>query len=121
MPFTYLGPRGYWTVASDGGIFSFGQMGFYGSMGGRPLDQPIVGMASTPSSKGYWMVASDGGIFSFGDAGFHGSTGNIRLNKPIVGMASTPDGGGLLAGGVRRRRLRLRRRRASTGRRATSA
>jgi hypothetical protein len=94
MPFTYLGPRGYWTVASDGGIFSFGQMGFYGSMGGKPLNQPIVGMAATPSSKGYWLVASDGGIFAFGDAGFHGSTGNIKLDKPIVGMASTPDGGG---------------------------
>jgi len=94
LPFTYLGPRGYWMVASDGGIFSFGQMGFYGSMGGKPLDQPIVGMASTPSSQGYWLVASDGGIFSFGDAGFYGSTGNIKLNKPMVGMASTPDGGG---------------------------
>ncbi len=94
MPFTYLGPRGYWTVASDGGIFSFGQMGFYGSMGGRSLNQPVVSMASTPSSKGYWLVASDGGIFAFGDAGFHGSTGNIKLNKPIVGMASTPDGNG---------------------------
>jgi hypothetical protein len=94
MPFTYVGPRGYWTVASDGGIFSFGQMGFYGSMGGKPLTQPIVGMAPTPSSQGYWLVASDGGIFSFGDAGFHGSAGNIRLTKPVVGMAATPDGGG---------------------------
>jgi hypothetical protein len=94
MPFTYLGPRGYWTVASDGGIFSFGQMGFYGSMGGKPLTQPVVGMAPTPSSKGYWMVASDGGIFAFGDAGFHGSAGNIRLTQPVVGMAATPDGGG---------------------------
>jgi subtilase family serine protease len=94
LPFTYLGPRGYWTVASDGGMFSFGQMGFYGSMGGRRLAQPIVGMAPTPSSKGYWLVASDGGIFAFGDAGFHGSTGNLRLTKPVVGMASTPDGGG---------------------------
>ncbi len=94
MPFTYLGPRGYRTVASDGGVFSFGQMGYYGSMGGRPLDQPIVGMADTPSSKGYWLVASDGGIFSFGDAAFHGSTGDIRLSKPVVGMAATPDGGG---------------------------
>jgi Pro-kumamolisin, activation domain/IPT/TIG domain len=94
MPFTYLGPRGYWTVASDGGIFSFGQMGFYGSMGNKRLAKPIVGMAPTPSSKGYWEVASDGGIFAFGDAGFYGSTGNLRLVKPIVGMASTPDGGG---------------------------
>jgi hypothetical protein len=94
MPFSYIGPRGYWTVASDGGIFSFGQMGFYGSMGGRSLTQPIVGMAPTPSSQGYWLVASDGGIFTFGDAGFDGSAGNIALTKPVVGMAATPDGGG---------------------------
>jgi subtilase family serine protease len=94
MPFTFTGPRGYVTVASDGGVFSFGQMGFYGSMGGKPLDQPIVGMAMTPSSHGYWLVAADGGIFAFGDAGFYGSTGNIKLTKPVVGMAATPDGGG---------------------------
>jgi len=94
MPFTFLGPRGYWTVASDGGIFSFGTTGFYGSMGGKPLAQPIVGMAPTPSSAGYWLVASDGGVFSFGDAGFYGSAGNLHLAKPVVGMAATPDGGG---------------------------
>ncbi len=93
-PFTYLGPRGYWTVASDGGVFTFGSMGFYGSMGGKPLAAPIVGMAATPSSRGYWLVASDGGVFAFGDAGFHGSTGAIHLTKPVVGMAATPDGGG---------------------------
>jgi len=85
---------GYWTVASDGGIFAFGSAGFLGSEGGHPLNKPIVGMAATPDGGGYWLVASDGGIFSFGDAGFHGSTGNIVLNKPIVGMAATPDGGG---------------------------
>jgi len=27
---------GYWLVAGDGGIFSFGDARFYGSMGGRP-------------------------------------------------------------------------------------
>ena len=37
---------------------------FYGSMGGRRLDAPIVGMASTPDGRGYWLVASDGGIFA---------------------------------------------------------
>ena len=39
---------GYHEVASDGGIFSFGDAQFYGSMGGTPLNKPIVGMASTP-------------------------------------------------------------------------
>jgi len=37
---------GYWLVASDGGIFSFGDANFYDSMGGQPLNAPIVGMAS---------------------------------------------------------------------------
>ena len=66
---------GYWLVASDGGIFSFGDARFFGSTGGIHLNDPIVGMASTPAGGGYWLVASDGGIFSFGDAVFHGSTG----------------------------------------------
>ncbi|HEX3459509.1 MAG TPA: S53 family peptidase [Acidimicrobiales bacterium] len=88
------GLPGYWLVASDGGIFSFGHAGFYGSTGALTLNRPIVGMAPTPDGGGYWLVASDGGIFSFGEAGFHGSTGAMRLNRPIVGMAATPDGGG---------------------------
>jgi hypothetical protein len=91
--YTYALP-GYWLTASDGGIFTFGDAQFYGSTGAIRLNQPIVGMASTPDGGGYWLVASDGGIFTFGDAGFFGSTGAIRLNRPIVGMASTPDGGG---------------------------
>ncbi len=85
---------GYWLVASDGGIFSFGDAAFHGSTGAMHLNAPIVGMAATPDGGGYWLVASDGGIFSFGDAAFHGSTGAMHLNAPIVGMAATPDGGG---------------------------
>ncbi|HET9769281.1 MAG TPA: hypothetical protein VFS16_00230, partial [Acidimicrobiia bacterium] len=91
---TAAAARGYWMVAADGGIFSFGDAKFFGSTGNIKLNQPIVGMASTPSGNGYWFVAADGGIFSFGDAKFFGSTGDIKLNKPIVGMASTPSGNG---------------------------
>jgi hypothetical protein len=36
---------GYWLVASDGGIFAYGDAGFSGSMGGLPLNRPVVGMA----------------------------------------------------------------------------
>jgi hypothetical protein len=81
--------KGYWLVASDGGVFSFGDARFYGSMGGTALNRPIVGISSTPTGQGYWLVASDGGIFSFGDAQFEGSMGGQPLNAPIVGMAST--------------------------------
>ena len=83
---------GYWLVASDGGVFSYGDAHFFGSMGGKALNKPIVGMAASPDGLGYWLVASDGGIFAFGDASFHGSTGGKPLNKPIVNMAATPDG-----------------------------
>jgi peptidoglycan/xylan/chitin deacetylase (PgdA/CDA1 family) len=85
---------GYWEVASDGGIFSFGTATFHGSMGGQPLNAPILGLAATHDGNGYWEVASDGGIFSFGTANFHGSTGGQALNAPIVGMAPGPPGGG---------------------------
>jgi len=66
-------------VASDGGIFSFGDAHFYGSTGSLVLNRPVVGMAPTPDGKGYWLIASDGGIFSFGDATFYGSTGSLTL------------------------------------------
>jgi hypothetical protein len=88
------GPNGYRETASDGGIFSFGNLPFCGSTGSIFLNRPVVGMADTGDGGGYWTVASDGGIFSFGDAQFHGSTGAIHLNQPIVGMAATPSGNG---------------------------
>jgi subtilisin family serine protease len=85
---------GYWMVASDGGIFSFGNAPFLGSTGDLRLNSPIVGMARTVTGRGYWLVAADGGIFTFGDAQFFGSTGNLKLVKPIVGMAATGTGNG---------------------------
>jgi N-acetylmuramoyl-L-alanine amidase len=85
---------GYWLVGSDGGIYAYGDAGFYGSAGALTLNAPIVGMAATPDGKGYWLVASDGGIFTYGDAAFFGSRGGQPLNAPIVGMAAAPDGGG---------------------------
>ncbi|MGH9087121.1 MAG: hypothetical protein ACRDYZ_03275 [Acidimicrobiales bacterium] len=86
--------QGYWLVASDGGIFAFGDAQFHGSMGGHPLNQPVTGMAVTPTGGGYWMVASDGGIFAFGNAQFYGSMGGHPLNQPIEAMIPTPTGHG---------------------------
>ena len=39
--------QGYWPVASDGGIFSYGDAAFYGSTGALTLNKPVVGMAPT--------------------------------------------------------------------------
>jgi hypothetical protein len=57
-------------------------------MGGKALDAPIVGIASTPTGGGYWEVASDGGVFAFGAAQFDGSMGGKALDAPIVGMTA---------------------------------
>jgi ribosomal protein L24E len=86
--------KGYWLVASDGGIFCFGDARFHGSTGAIRLNERIVGIASTRTGAGYWLVAADGGIFCFGDARFHGSTGAMRLREPIVGIAATATGDG---------------------------
>jgi hypothetical protein len=83
---------GSYEVASDGGIFAFNAP-FYGSMGGKPLNKPIVGMAYDPATGGYWEVASDGGIFAF-NATFHGSMGGTPLVQPVVGIAALADGSG---------------------------
>jgi len=85
---------GYWEVGSDGGVFAFGGVGFFGSMGGTRLAEPVVGVAPTTTGDGYWEVASDGGVFSFGGARFLGSLGGVRLARPIVAMAADPAGTG---------------------------
>ena len=92
-PSAASGP-GYWLLGADGGVFSFGQAGFFGSTGGIRLNRPAVAMAAARDGLGYWFAATDGGVFTFGSARFFGSTGDIRLNQPIVGMAATPSGNG---------------------------
>ena len=39
---------GYWLVASDGGIFAYGDAAFYGSAGALALNAPIVAMVISP-------------------------------------------------------------------------
>ena len=86
--------NGYWEVASDGEVASFGSTPYLGSMASKALNAPIVGMAATNDGGGYWLVAADGGIFAFGDARFYGSMASKALNAPVVGMDATNDGGG---------------------------
>jgi len=82
---------GYWLVASDGGVFSFGDAGFHGSAGDIIFNQSIAAMTATLSGDGYWLVSSNGGIFAFGNAMFFNPT-DVIPNQPIVGIAHTLSG-----------------------------
>jgi hypothetical protein len=85
---------GYWLLAGDGGVFSYGDARFFGSTGGLRLNRPALRMAPTATGAGYWFVASDGGVFAFGDAPFFGSMGGRALNAPVIGIIPTSSGHG---------------------------
>jgi plastocyanin len=92
---------GLWLVAKDGGVFALGDAQFMGSMGGKHLNAPIVGIDSGEATNGYDLVASDGGVFSFGTDSsgnggprFFGSMGGKHLNAPIVSIADDLTSGG---------------------------
>ncbi len=95
---------GYWLVASDGGIFAFGDAPYVGSIpglglapagtvGGKHLNAPVVGMVPSTSGAGYFMLASDGGVFTFGDAQFEGSCPGIG-GCSGAGVGVAPDASG---------------------------
>ena len=81
--------HGYWEVASDGGLFAFGDAAFYGSPPGQGItsQSPVVGMVST-GGAGYWLVSATGGVFAYGDAVYLGSLVGLHLAAPITGISS---------------------------------
>jgi hypothetical protein len=81
--------HGYWLLASDGGIFSFGDARFYGSTGNLRLNAPIISMATSPSGNGYWLVGADGGVFSF-HVPFYGSLPGTGLCQPPMTKQMRP-------------------------------
>jgi beta-glucanase (GH16 family) len=91
---------GYWLVASDGGIFSFGDAAFYGS--GTQLGRHVFGMSLADSGAGYILGTSSGPV-GFGNTVPGPSqsqeklgAGNGSLVEPIkVDDAASPSGEGL--------------------------
>jgi hypothetical protein len=83
---------GYWLVLSDGGIYSFGNAGFYGSARGSVPAPTIVGIAATRDGGGYLLVASNSETYSYGDAPYFGdpvTTGSGAAGQAI-GLAMHP-------------------------------
>jgi hypothetical protein len=60
--------KGYWMVASDGGIFNFGDAAFAGSAAGGPSLDPAERVVSTTTGHGYWVEEQNGTADAFGDA-----------------------------------------------------
>lgn len=89
---------GYWLAQAGGGVYAYGDAGFYGSLPGLGIDPttPIVGMAATADGRGYWLVGADGGVYAFGDASYAGSLPALGVIPagPVVGIAATADGRG---------------------------
>jgi hypothetical protein len=80
---------GYWTVAADGGVFTFGDAPFHGSAAPIPLAAPVVAIAATNDGGGYWLLGRDGGVFTFGNAPFFGAGVGEDPVSPAVGIAPT--------------------------------
>jgi hypothetical protein len=101
---------GYWLVASDGGVFSYGDAAFFGSRGGQPSTSPSSAWRPRPTAAatGWWPPTAASS-----------ATATPRSTAPAAASRSTSPSSAwrharrrrLLAGGLRRRRVQLRRRR----------
>jgi hypothetical protein len=98
---TFTG-QGYFMVASDGGVFAFGDATFDGSCPGiGGCAGRAVAVMPDSTGKGYWLVTNVGGVYAFGDASFYGAP--PASSVPVVGAVATSDGHGywlLYANGV---------------------
>lgn len=94
--------RGYWILADNGGIFTFGDAPFVRDANGQGsaanylcCGHKAVGMASTPSGNGYWILDNNGAVYAFGDATYRGgANGALPSGSSAVGIAAKPDGTG---------------------------
>ena len=80
---------GYWLVGGDGGLFDFGSAKYHGSMGGVPLQAPVVGLASAgPVHRGgVGTLAKDERI------GIGTSTCGLSVPRRSAGQLSDPGEG----------------------------
>ena len=84
---------GYFMVASDGGVFAFGDAQFAGSCPGiGGCSGTAVAVAPDASGEGYWLVTTTGQVYTFGDAPYFGAPG--PQSSPVTSMVRTPDGNG---------------------------
>lgn len=67
-------------------MFSFGDAGFFGSLGAEALAAPVTAMASTFTNRGYYLLLANGDVRSFGDAPNFGNALG-RTSARFVGIS----------------------------------
>ena len=101
---------GYWLLAADGGIFSFGDAQFSGAVPDYPLsewrNEEIVSFSPDPDGRGYVVVAKSGRAWWFDHPTrqqlpdiLRAAFGSSRLNAPIAGVVSRKCGGYMMIAG----------------------
>ena len=76
---------GYFMVASDGGVFAFGDAHFAGSCPGiGGCRGSAVAVMPDHSGNGYWVATSTGQIYAFGDAPYLGSPGHGTITSAVA-------------------------------------
>ena len=84
---------GYFMVASDGGVFAFGDARFEGSCPGiGGCAGAAVAVVPDATGNGYWVVTSTGGVYTFGDAVDFGAPG--PQSSAITSAVASPSGRG---------------------------
>jgi len=80
--------RGYWLIAEDGGLFTFGDAAYRGSLPGygQCTQRHAIAMAATSTGRGYWVLEGNGTVDTFGDAKHYG---NALGTQPLA-LVSLP-------------------------------
>jgi hypothetical protein len=99
---------GYWQVATDGAVFSWGDAHYYGGVNNAgprgttalSAGDAVTAMARTASGNGYWILTKTGAVFTFGDAAYRGGVNNVNGGNALsagdaaVSIATTSTGNG---------------------------
>jgi hypothetical protein len=88
--------RGYFLVAADGGVFTFGDAKFEGSCPGHGgCLSGVAAMMTDGTGNGYWLVTNTGDVYAFGDATDYGEpAAYLPYATEVLSAARTASGSG---------------------------
>jgi hypothetical protein len=90
--------HGYWLLGADGGVYAFGDAGFYGSATSNGTS--MVALSASPDGKGYLVTPANGDApLAFGNATLPSDRlpGPMTVSALVAGGAITADGKGFWA------------------------